>query len=166
MSERERLIKLLLRYFQIGDSYAYNVTRVKTAFEVGTMSLDVFEEFDEETVADIADYLLEHDVIVPPCKVGDTVYQYGKAFTKCTAYDYKPKYIDDSECIGCCAKCDSTSYDTIYEGTVIGVVQYEYGVRVKVRWENKWDNSNYEIGKTVFLTREEAEAALAERRKA
>ena len=60
MLEREELIELLSRYFQIGDSYAYNLTRVKTAFEVGTMSLEDFEEFDEETVADIADYLIEH----------------------------------------------------------------------------------------------------------
>lgn len=60
MLERDELIELLSRYFQIGDSYAYNLTRVKTAFEVGTMSLDDFEEFDEDTVADIADYLIEH----------------------------------------------------------------------------------------------------------
>lgn len=32
MLEREELIELLSRYFQIGDSYAYNLTRVKTAF--------------------------------------------------------------------------------------------------------------------------------------
>ncbi len=29
---------------------------------------------DLPTVEQIADYLIEHGVIVPPCKVGDTVY--------------------------------------------------------------------------------------------
>ena len=75
MTQKERLIEILSRYFQIGDSYAYNLTRDKTAFSVGTMSLDDFEEFDEVTVADIAEHLLANGVIIPPCKVGDTVYQ-------------------------------------------------------------------------------------------
>ena len=37
------------------------------------------------------------------------------------------------------------------------------GISVKVNWDEKWDSSDYEIN-TVFLTREEAEAALEERR--
>lgn len=32
---RERLTELLSRYFTIGDSYAYNLTRVKEGFAVG-----------------------------------------------------------------------------------------------------------------------------------
>jgi hypothetical protein len=70
---REKLIALLGKYFDIGDSYAYNLTRVKTAFEVGTMSLEDFEEFDEETIADLADYLIENGVIIP-VKCGDCKY--------------------------------------------------------------------------------------------
>lgn len=62
MTDREKLIELLSSYFGIGDSYAYNLTRVKSAFAVGTMSLEDFEEFDDDTVADIADYLLSHGV--------------------------------------------------------------------------------------------------------
>ena len=62
---REKLIELLNKYFDIGDSYAYNLTRVKTAFEVGTMSLEDFEEFDEETITDLADYLIKNGVIIP-----------------------------------------------------------------------------------------------------
>lgn len=61
---REKLIEILSRYFDIGDSYAYNLTRVKEAFHIGTMSFEDFQEFDDETVADIADFLLENGVIV------------------------------------------------------------------------------------------------------
>lgn len=64
MDDREKLIELLARYFAIGDSYEYSLTRVKEAFEVGTMSLEDFVEFDDEKVADIADYLLANDVTV------------------------------------------------------------------------------------------------------
>ena len=61
---REKLIELLAQYFDIGDSYAYNLTRDKMAFMCGTMGFDDFEEFDEETVADIADHLIANGVTV------------------------------------------------------------------------------------------------------
>ena len=64
MDVREKLVELLAKYFDIGDSYAYNLTRVKPAFACGTMGFDDFEEFDEETVADIADYLIANGVTV------------------------------------------------------------------------------------------------------
>ena len=64
MDVREKLVELLAKYFDIGDSYAYNLTRVKSAFACGTMRFDDFEEFDEETVADIADYLISNGVTV------------------------------------------------------------------------------------------------------
>lgn len=67
---RERLIRLLSRYFNIGDSYTFNLTRVKTAFDVGTIGLDDFEEYTEDDVANLADYLLDNGVILPPVKVG------------------------------------------------------------------------------------------------
>ena len=64
MDVREKLVELLAKYFDIGDSYAYNLTRVKSAFAYGTMGFDDFEEFDEETVAAIADYLIRNGVTV------------------------------------------------------------------------------------------------------
>ena len=64
MDVREKLVELLAKYFDIGDSYSYNLTRVKSAFSCGTMGFDDFEEFDEETVADIADYLIANGVTV------------------------------------------------------------------------------------------------------
>lgn len=64
MDVREKLVELLSKYFDIGDSYCYNLTRTKNAFACGTMGFDDFEEFDDETVADIADHLIAHGVTV------------------------------------------------------------------------------------------------------
>lgn len=73
--------------------------------------------------SEIAERLIEDgDVIVTPCKVGDTVYQTD----------------------GC----------RIYESTVREIIYDTDGIA--------FDETA--IGKSVFLTREEAEAALAERR--
>lgn len=50
--------KLLMEYFRIGvDCYAYNLTRDKSAFECGTVKVDDFEEFDEETIDDIIKFI-------------------------------------------------------------------------------------------------------------
>ena len=62
MDVREKLVELLAEYFNIGDSYAYNLTRVKSAFACGTVGIDDFEEFDDETVEDIASYLIDNGV--------------------------------------------------------------------------------------------------------
>ena len=64
MNVREKLVGLLAKYFDVGDSYYYNLTRTKNAFAYGTMGFDDFEEFDDETVADIAEYLIAHGVTV------------------------------------------------------------------------------------------------------
>lgn len=104
-----------------------------------------------------ADYLLQNGVVVLPCKIGDKVYQYRKAATRCSAYDYKPRYEDDSECVGCCTKCDSECVDELYTGT-ISQIQYGDGwTHVIVKWDNVYDNVGYVVGQTVFLTREEAD---------
>ena len=54
---REKLMAVLRNYFSIGDSFTYELTRVKSAFEVGTMSLDDFEEWGEENISDLCDYI-------------------------------------------------------------------------------------------------------------
>lgn len=64
MNTKDKLKELLMKYFTIGDSYSYNLTRVKSAFAVGTVSLEDFEEFDESVVDDIVDYLLENNVTI------------------------------------------------------------------------------------------------------
>lgn len=64
MSTRDKLKELLMKYFTIGDSYSYNLTRVKEAFAIGTVSLEDFIEFDEEFIDDIVDHLIQNGVSV------------------------------------------------------------------------------------------------------
>ena len=99
---RERLIELI-----------WNAPKVDVVY--GDIKIDP----PVQTVQTIADYLLANGVIVPPCKVGDKVYQV----------------------------CNN---GRIYESTIINVI-YE-------TTQIAFDESA--IGKTVFLTREEAEQAL------
>lgn len=52
------LKELLMEYFRIGvDCYAYNLTRDKSAFECGTVTVNDFEEFDEEMIDDIIKFI-------------------------------------------------------------------------------------------------------------
>lgn len=57
--QREAVMQALNKYFSIGDSYTYELTRVKEAFYVGTMTLDDFEEWNEDNVSDLCDYLMK-----------------------------------------------------------------------------------------------------------
>ena len=75
----------------------------------------------------LVDYLLENGVIVPPCKVGDTVYCLGKN------------------------KILTRKVERIVIGKN-GYMSLEFGTTIFESVE--------QIGKTVFLTREEAEKAL------
>lgn len=57
----ERLKDVLMDYFDVpSDTYAYNLTRDKSAFIVETIKIDDFEEFDEETIDDIVKYLKDN----------------------------------------------------------------------------------------------------------
>lgn len=57
----ERLKDVLMDYFDINnDTYAYNLTRDKEAFCVGTMTFEDFEEFSEEIIDDIVKYIKEN----------------------------------------------------------------------------------------------------------
>ena len=140
MTERERLIKLLDERIAIQECS--------------------FSPDKPLTTDQLADYLLAHGVIVPPCKVGDVVYspraggileqrvegiELGNKPQVCVAF--KCDYL-----------CDGCPHYQLYEnmagdGGCWG--EYDEGTLT-------FDD----FGKTVFLTREEAEAALAERRKA
>lgn len=84
-------------------------------------------------------------VVVLPCKVGDVIYKLFREYTECTSYQVRK---DNYCCEGCMDLCDSR------EVTVIRAIQPNSLPEV-VRYIE-------DIGKTVFLTREEAEKALQE----
>lgn len=94
------------------------------------------------TAESLADHLLEKSVIVPPCKVGDNAY-----------------YVYDA-----CFE-DATEGMVISEGAVVSMSLQSDGLWIYCRYHGGltyWHKAE-DIGKTVFLTREEAEKALAER---
>ena len=55
---REKLIKILSDYFNLKDTYAFNLTRVKINYN--ELTVDDFEEFDETTIKDIANYIVKN----------------------------------------------------------------------------------------------------------
>ena len=98
-------------------------------------------------------------LVVLPCMVGDTVYVIGeKRIMRCgidEAYlddkkglEYLVSFFCDSDCDG----CPFNNWIQAYSGE--WYCDGEYGQSIVV---------GSEIGKTVFLTREEAEAALAQK---
>ena len=58
-AEEDEVRSMLMDYFSqwsaCGDSYIYDLTRVKEAFAIGTMSFDDFVEWDESRVAELVD---------------------------------------------------------------------------------------------------------------
>lgn len=86
---------------------------------------------------DIADYLLANGVIVPPCKVGDIIYEV------------------------CERRKNGTWQKVVVERVVHGV---EIGINgsLAARCGNTMTVFLSGLGRTVFLNREEAERALKE----
>ena len=88
-----------------------------------------------------ADYLLANGVSVPPCKVGQKVW--------CIS-NYPDDYTEPME----------------YQITILSMSENYYSFAMETK-DGVYDHycSKDKVGKWVFFTREEAEAALAERRK-
>ena len=117
MTDRERLICLLSEYDF--DSTFCNICE---------------RSFDDCAVCGserLADYLLANGVIVPPCKLGDTVW-----------------FIRNNEIIETCVE---------------KIILKHGGLYIKLCCNSMYETTCNSIGKTVFLTREEAEKALKER---
>ena len=98
-----------------------------------------------QTSANLADYLIANGVFVLPCKVGDTVY-----------------IIENRDMLGIdpsvCSVVEDEIYEMGYGRTQSGELKWLFLV-----YESGEDFYDDEIGKFVFLTKEEAEKALAER---
>lgn len=65
--DKDKLISVLNDFFGMDGkdgTYAYWLTRVKEAFAVGTMNLDDFVEFNEETINDLADHIISKMEVV------------------------------------------------------------------------------------------------------
>jgi hypothetical protein len=99
------------------------------------LSKPIYPKVGVDLAEVVADYLLDNGVMVPPCKVGDTVWfnTFKKNATVCVGV--QPHKIDR---IDISFVCDTKNL-----------------IETHIH--------DWEIGKTVFLTREEAEKALAER---
>ena len=108
--------------------------------------LDIIIQPGEKTLGDIADYLLANGVVVPPCKVGDKVYIKNKPLVISFIHIESEiiKYVIQFDCCDC---GDCPFYENIegeYFCITNGYIEFTAN----------------DIGKTVFLTREEAEKAL------
>ena len=103
--------------------------------------IELIDGFDLQTIPNssrewmeqFADHLIANGVIVPPVKVGQTV------------WFIRDKY-----------------HNKIEETNVEKVIVKNGGIYIKLGCNSMYETSCNSIGKTVFLTKEEAEKALAE----
>lgn len=128
MTERERLIELLDKKQQCGVVYIENQMDSR------------YSDSKEISNKELVDFLIENNVIVPPVKVGDTVYiQYKKKIYPVDVYAirYDTKTNNKRICV---------------EGWLQIDEWYQHSYSATFKWEN--------VGKTVFLTYEDAEKTL------
>lgn len=101
------------------------------------------DHLKKETIEAVADHLLSNGVIVPPCMVGDTIY-----------------IVDgttDGIVVGTITQLEQNIYTTPKEWITF---KGNYPFFGELESKNRVDLL---LGKTVFLTKEEAEKALRER---
>ena len=122
------------------EGYPWNVHPVKDIDDLPYYKkLDAYEDDEEQGL-----------LLRLPCKVGDTVYVITSPFN----------VFDDIE-------YDENMKDEVYEAYVSSVSFYESGEQYRIysKVTNHFIGAYFrecDFGKTVFLTREEAEAKLAE----
>lgn len=58
-SLKEKIAEAISKHVSIEDTYTYDLKRTKFAFEVGTMSLEDFEEWTDENVEDLAETIVD-----------------------------------------------------------------------------------------------------------
>ena len=95
-------------------------------------------------LGDIADHLIAHGVVVLPCKIGDKVY---------VNYIYgRNKIITDSQMVCSIEQTVGVNDESYWKVCVKQVIEKGYIVY--------HEYTEDDFGKTVFLTREEAEESL------
>lgn len=87
-----------------------------------------------DRLAELEDKIEQGTLIELPCKVGDTVYEVFK--------DYRPPFIKET--------------------TIEKIVITAKGLRLRLARNSFYETAISSLGKTVFLTREEAEQKLKE----
>ncbi len=55
---KEKLVNILNKFFSMEDTDAYWLMRSKSAFTVGTVTIDDFEEFTDETIDELAVFII------------------------------------------------------------------------------------------------------------
>lgn len=115
MSERERLIELLSKAFNVSD-----------------------DNYGTPNIEQVADYLLNNGVIVPPCKINDHVWFIKSAFSVLVK-PLEARIID--------IRGISIEHNILYESITL------YNDLARRFTSN-------DIGTKVFLTKEEAEQAI------
>lgn len=100
-----------------------------------------------QKLAEYEDLEEQGRLIKLPCKVGDTVYCIFNRYTKCT---FNNEEFDECSCQGCEYECDSKKENYVQDMRAYSL---------------DWIVTNLKnFGKTVFLTKSEAEAKLKELR--
>ena len=138
--QREKLIELKTKFvesFECGDCTPANDKCRKCLTEKET------------------DYLLKNGVIVPPCKVGDTLYRIDYRIKRCSLHHMYSK--------GNEYYCGEDYNCFLYDTPACDCGEEYYIYEIKTQNIETIVCNMRQLGKTVFLTREEAEKALAER---
>ena len=104
----------------------------------------------------VAEYLTANSVIVLPCKVGQTVYLLDIFADNCKCADCDCYYAGG---MGDSPECEKTKDGYRYH-KCIEIIEQPAIMQAILSWLS-WDD----FGKTVFLSREDAEKVLAERSK-
>lgn len=129
MTERERLIELLKKA------------------PYGANAITLSDKHKDSILGEIADYLLENGVIVPPVSLGDKIYEI------ISPKDREPYFITATVCAVHIADGSRNSCQRKRESYIVAECP-------GTKYVHKYPISKF--GKTVFLTREEAEKALKE----
>lgn len=134
MTDRERLVEL------IGSKVCEEYSPSCDEYEPHTCE-KCYANFCK--VGDLADAILADGWMRPPCKVGDTVYY----------FSHRPLNL-------------SVQANTVYEAIVVRIVTTRLGTQLVIQIRNEHGCTEVpdirSWGKTVFGSREEAEAKLKE----